>query len=351
MSQGDASISSKPVEPVSADDSQTLGAAISRIQGKRVFSGHPADIVDDPETGEEGGGEESPPETAPPLPSHQEDKGDAQGEDQKADDASDNLDDWGFKPKYKTHRDAEIGYQEAERKMHEATQAAAAARAEIEQLRRELEELKAGRDQPPSIKEENPKEPQTNEQLVAAYEAALTEISALDPYDPNYHKLAAMAWAKTGLDKVLLNTALQELERRLDERLKAMQAPSTPQEPESGPTTAQTSDPQRLVAMAEEQAIKAGLDMTPGSLDHRLFWSNLQLLPEGMTLNDEISWMIKETKRLKSASGVGRPTPERIHSDNAVLERGGKTTSPPPEEKIPSTIGSLLDQQMQRRII
>jgi hypothetical protein len=77
-----------------------------------------------------------------------------------------------------------------------------------------MEEVKRDKSQP---SESEGQEPKTNEQLVAAYESALTEISGLDPYDPNYHKMAAQAWAKTGLDKLLLQSVLNEIDKRLEE--------------------------------------------------------------------------------------------------------------------------------------
>lgn len=347
MSNGADKQSATIVEPISPDDPNSLGFAISRVQERRVFSGHPADLADTADDAEPPIDDsqpsgmtaaETPPAAPPAEPDTQAPEGD--------------LD---FKPKYKSHREAELGYKEAERKMHEATQAAAAARAELEQLRRELEELKASRveAQAQPEPEKAPVEPKTNEQLVAAYEKALSEISELDPYDPNYHKLAAQAWAKTGLDQILLQTVLSEVERRLEGRIsgKPTASPEPPtgdiQSPSSPPS--QQVDSRQLVSMAEEMARKAGLDMTPGSLDHRLFWSNLNFLPDGLTFNDEVKWMIQETMRLKPGT-PSRSAPESIHQRHAILERGGDISSPSSSDQ-PVNLSTLIDHQMRRRVI
>jgi hypothetical protein len=349
MGEGAKEISARAVEQVDPDNPDSLGAVIDRIQGSRVFSGHPADTEGSPESQDENEVEHTsqeplseaeepakePPDQAPP---------------EKAEEGQ--TEDWGFTPKYKSHREAEIGYREAERKMHEATQAAAALKAEVEQLRRELEGIKRGESQPSA---EESQEPKTNEQLVAAYEAALTEISELDPYDPNYHKLAAKAWAKTGLDKLLLQSVLNEIDKRLEERLSRASgqvAPSPPAADTPPATPAPSGDEhQRLVAMAEDMARQAGLEMTPGSLDHRLFWSNLNFLPEGLSFQDEVKWMIQETKRLKPQPSQTRPSPESIHREHAVMERGSDASTKSPASDKPTTIGALLDKQMQRRVI
>jgi hypothetical protein len=346
MSEGAEVTSVRPVETTGPDNPDSLGAVMDRIQGNRVFSGHPADTEGNPETQDESGDEQTPaepvsapdkPDEKPPEKEPPKVAGDGQAED------------WGFTPKYKSHREAEIGYQEAERKMHEATQAAAALKAEIEQLRREMEEVKRDKSQP---SESEGQEPKTNEQLVAAYESALTEISGLDPYDPNYHKMAAQAWAKTGLDKLLLQSVLNEIDKRLEERLQGAsgQVAQPPPATDTPPATPAppVDDQRRLVAMAEDLARQAGLEMTPGSLDHRLFWSNLNFLPEGLSFQDEVQWMIQETKRLKPQS---RPAPESIHREHAVMERGSDASTQVPANEKPATIGALLDRQMQRRVI
>jgi len=349
MSEGAEATSVKAVETIGPDNPDSLGAVIDRIQGNRVFSGHPADTEGDPETQDEEEGKQTPPEppsapekpdAKPPEKEPPKEAGDGQAED------------WGFTPKYKSHREAEIGYQEAERKMHEATQAAAAAKAEAEKLRQELEEVKSGKALP---SKEETQEPKTNEQLVAAYESALTEISELDPYDPNYHKLAAQAWAKTGLDKLLLQSALSEIDRRLEERLRGASGQDA-QPPLAAGTPPATpappgDDQQRVVAMAEDLARQAGLDMTPGSLDHRLFWSNLNFLPEGLSFQDEVRWMVQETNRLRPKASPARPAPESIHREHAVMERGSDASTRVSGNEKPATIGALLDQQMQRRVI
>jgi len=345
MGEGAKDISARMVEHIDPDNPTSLGAAINRLQEQRIFSGHPADTEGSPEMHEEATGEQTPQESLPvteksegkpPEGEPQQEAGDGQTED------------WGFTPKYKSHREAEIGYREAERKMHEATQAAAALKAEVEQLRRELEEVKKGASKPSAMATQEP-----NEQLVAAYEAALAEISELDPYDPDYHKLAAKAWAKTGLDKLLLQSVLQEVDKRLQERLQGSSGQAVPPATGTQPSipAPQGEDTQRLVSMAEDMARQAGLDMSPGSLDHRLFWSNLNFLPEGLSLQDEVKWMIQETKRLKNQTSQARPAPESIHRDHAVLERGSSGSTQTSASEKPHTIGSLLDRQLQRRVI
>ncbi len=319
-----ADVSAKVVEPVSPENPDSLNASLDRIQEDRVYSGHPADVRNTPEE-----------DTPPADDTKQEPAEPPKDGDGKLPEG------WEFKPKYKSHKDAELAYQEAERKMHEATQSAAALRSDLDKMRQDIEEVKAGKAKP----EETPPA-ETGEEITAAYEAALTRISDLDPYDPDYHKQAAKAWAGTGLDKILLKAALDEVDKRLEGRLPAPTAPAETPAIETPPASA-PADKQALTAKANEMARQAGLDMTPGSLDYRLFWSGLEFLPEGMSFQEEVNWLAKEATRMKPQ----RPSPEKLHRDNAVLERGGDPGARVTQTEQTATIGALLDQQLHRRVI
>jgi hypothetical protein len=46
-----------------------------------------------------------------------------------------------------------------------------------------------------------------------------------------------------------------------------------------------------------------------------------------------------------------RLSPEKIHRDNAVLERGGDPGARVTQTEQTATIGTILDTQLQRRVI
>lgn len=331
------STSETAVSTITANTPGSVGAMIEEAKRRRVLSGHPADreqaVVSEIT------------ETAVPEPEPEPESAAQPPTGEKPDDSG-RAEEWGFTPKYKSHREAEIGYREAERKMHEATQAAAAAKAEAEQLRRELEQLKEQLNTVLPAAEEPAAT--TEDPLVSAYENALARISDLDPFDPDYHKKAARIWASTGLDKILLEKAIREVEQRLQKNFLPQETPAaTAAPPPQAPAAAAEDTRQRLITMAEDLARKAGLDMTPGSLDHRLFWSNLNYLPDGLSFQEEVQWMIRETQRLKPKAA----NPETIHREHAVLERGSDATIQTARPKTPSTISEMLERHMQKRII
>lgn len=332
---------------------EKLGDILDRMQSRRVFLGHPAETP---------GGEQEAEMDASSSPGEEQkevqsaDTGKSQEEDTAADqsqEASEDYSSWGFKPKYRNHLEAEIGYREAERKMHEATQAAAALKAEVERLRQEMELLKQGHSREP-VSESIPA-PEVDEQVMSAYEKALAEINELDPYDPDYQKLAAKAWAKAGIDRVLLQKVLQEVERRLSgaggpQPVSSGNEAGTLQAPQG--QAAPVDMHQHLVQTAEAMAKAYGLDMTPGSVDHRLFWSNLNHLPQGLSLEEEVRWMTNETKKLKAQLLAKEgPQASNIHTTHSVLERGSEAAVRSRAGVSKETIESLLEKHRSRRVI
>ncbi|MEW6385916.1 MAG: hypothetical protein AB1491_00145 [Thermodesulfobacteriota bacterium] len=336
----------RPVEPVNAEEEGSLGASLSALQERRIYTGHPADVAEEtPPEEPEGPSEKAsetpgavPPDGGTPPPATPPEGGEELPPG------------WDFKPKYRDHRAAELGYKEAERMAHEKAEEAKKAREETEALRRELEELKA---KPAAPEEKPPVPPQmTEEEQEAAIARGLQEISEIDPYDPDYYKKAAKIWKKVGVGAPLDEQTIAAIvDRRVEEKLKASPAAAPPPQPEpaGGQGEAET--------LAMQMASEAGLDMKPGSPDYLLFWGNARFAPN-LPFKEQVNWTIKEARRMKeeiagqTPPSPPTPKPAEVHQEHAVLERGGSGYRPPPKEgEKPETMGTLLEKQLERRVI
>lgn len=306
-----------------SEDEGSLASIRERLKQQRVFSGHPADLA-----GPIGGDEEEEPEGRHVQPPAGEEPPGGAPEEKK--DGEEGVPEgWDFKPKYKDHREAEIGTREAERKMHEATTRAA-------ELEREVEELKKKPPEPPATPAEPPAPAPTAEEIEKQVGEVLNEIDNLDPYADDYQAQRAKLWAKVA--------TLRETPTIDEAKITEIVKRTVGQHQGQGEDEAQSRSIQQATRMAQE----AGLDMSDKSHDSFLFWDALSRAPkpeDNATLQEQVDFMISEvkTKRAKEKSATAPET--------EILGRGG---TPPPaktEDYKPRTLGSIRDKWRERRTI
>jgi hypothetical protein len=255
---------------------------------------------------------------------------------------------WEFKPKYKSHQEAERGAREHQKKVTEATEQAKRDREAREATERELNELKQKLETAP----EKPAEPvKTSEELEAEQEGrietALDEISQLDEFDPEYKKKVARAWRKAGVGGAGQPAIpIEEITQRVREQLQAESAQVDPQDIRED-----------IRAQAAKMAGKSGLDMEEGSADSKLFWSQVPRMPkelDGKPFEEQVQWAVNEAQEIKRQVLQSREKLDergrKVQVENAVLERGAerpKTASV--SESF--TLGSIMNKHLQSRRI
>jgi hypothetical protein len=308
----------KKVEERPVDTQDTLSDVLDRT--KTVFlEGHPADLEDGSLDLDEDAPGDKP-------------AGDAKTttDDIPPDDAVTNKDkDTAGEPdpnkekplKYKTHEEAEKAYQEAERRMHDATTDTKRYRDQVDQLQSQLNTLLIGKvqaDQTTTVTTKQEKKVRDH------VKEMLGEIGKLDPAEDGYDDKVADAWEK------LLTPFQSEL---LDQAKKETQAVMTEKDKER--ESARERDD--ALEKAEKMAKKAGLDMTgePGgaenSAEYDLFWRFAQVAP-GKTPDEQIGWAIKETQRITKKVGEpivdARKKANERQKANAPLERHSSGRAP-----------------------
>jgi hypothetical protein len=270
---------------------------------------------------------------------------------------------WGFKPKYKDHKEAEKGAREHQQKVTEATEATKREREAREKLEQENKELR----EKLTEKEAKPPEPpvKTLEELEAEQEArilaALEEIGGLDEGDPDYQKKVARAWRKAGVGGVgqpaipdpqeIARLAVQQVKEELKAEEEAKR-----QRDEEGRQQQANADAR---TQADNLAAEAGLNMAKGTADYRLFWDVAGDLPENLKskpFTEQVHWAVGEVRRLKGEVVQDKQTAaekaREVQRQNTVLERGsnrpGKATEP---EAKTYTLGGIINSQMNARRI
>jgi len=256
------------------------------------------------------------------------------------------------KPKYASVEEAERAANEAARKMHEASEAAARDREAREALERENAELKAAKE----AAEIEAAKPAAIEANQAAYEEALKRIKEIPVtrdddgnlvYPDDYDKQVAAAWASTApdpekiIEEVTRRTEQKEAERRAAAEAKAAE--------ESAATSAA-----QIRADAEKLAASEGLDMTPGSADYRLFYSLVDELaanPEHeyreKPFEEQVKWATGGVRQILGKkielTDAERAAARRTQTRNAVLERG-ITRQVPAEQPRQRSMQEILGQ-------
>jgi hypothetical protein len=273
-----------------------------------------------------------------------------------------------FTPKHKTWEETERARREAESTMTKANQKAAEeekarikAEEEAAAVRKELEDLKAAQAAPAAEPAQvEPAKPVTKAEQKSRIKTALATIRSIAEDDPDYDEKVAEAWAEAGVGTSAVpipdqKEIAKETAKIVREELKAEQtAKDAKTETERRQEAAV-----RVREDADAAATKAGLQMEPGSADHRLFWDLAKEVPAELRtkpLKDQVDWTVKEVQRLKTGvvqtTEAERERARRAQLNNAVLEKGD--TRPAPKKGAndePYTTSSLKNEVMRERVI
>ena len=356
---------SKPSEEV-VEPTGYSSADLMRELPHQVFDGDRLEtVMPEPE-------EESVPENETPPES-------SAGEEEKppveANEEENSPEGWEFKPKYKDHKEAEIGAREHQRKVTEATEQAKkdreareAAEKERDELKRQLAEKDAAHQPPEKSPEPEEVKPVTQgerrNRIKASSKAALQKIAALDTYDPDYQDKVAEAWADA-LSEAGLGTAdaplptgkeIEELvSKKVQEQLTAAR------EAEAAVRARETEQEThtRVWNKAMDLATKAGLDMDPDSADFELFTNAAKKTPGDIqNIEDQVAWAVNEVRRKLGKAALtqaGQQAAARQNQyQNAILERGN--TRPDAAKKKsnddePYSTSSLMREVQEARRI
>ncbi len=307
-----------------------------------VLSGHPAM------------GEEEEEEVSGPGMGEEEETG--EGEEQKPPEGGEPP-----KLKYKSHEDAERAYQEAERKMHDATTKASEEAAAREALQRELEELKAaekGEEEKPPEPPVSPEERKTKLLAVAkaANRKALDKITELDRSDPDYADQVAEAWAEANAEALLeagFSTSTMS-EAEIAKVVKKQMGAEREAERQRGEAETAARVWDQAVSLAE----KAGLSMgDEDSADYILFDRFARKVPAEVSkepLEKQVEWVVGQVRsRVGQAVQTDKQREEaaRQHqNDNAVLGRGSHTPRTAPKEK-PGNLDDDFEAAREQRTL
>jgi hypothetical protein len=218
---------------------------------------------------------------------------------------------------------------------HRANEKAKTLETQVHELQQKLEV------QEREERERNRPKPLTKEDRKAKLTFALRAIDELDPEDGDYAAQRAEILAEAFDSPTVDEFTVEEKVRQV---LKAEKEVETTQQREA-----------RVVSEAEGMAKQSGLDMTPGSRDHKLFWDSLGRAPmgEGVTLKDQVDFMVKDAKgvmdsiRQEVVESLKRA--EDNQTQNAPLERGGKPLPAKSQSSDLFSISDHLNDIYQRR--
>ena len=280
-----------------------------------------------------------------------------------------------FSPKHKTWEETEKSRVEAEREMHEAKTLAATERAARETAEAKLAEKEAAKTPEKPVEEVKPpsrEEQKTRLRSVAsvANQKALDKIDTLDSTDPDYRKQVAEAWAEANTE-ALMEAGVGGVSQESINKMVTEQVQVTLKAEREATAAERVKEDERRKLSAEERtrqdaidlAKGAGLDMTPGSADYRLFFdiaekdlSNQEFM-KGTTapeLKTQVEWVVGEYRKLtgKLAQTVQeREEAARKHQDdNTVLGKGGTKTTKIKQEG-PGSLGSDFQEVRRERTL
>lgn len=193
--------------------------------------------------------------------------------------------------RFKSHDEAEKGYQHLQREKTLADQ-------KVQALTEELQRRK--------MQEQSAREQEAEEQAFVDFaqgrnEQALKEIDELDPDDPEYRKKAAAAWTRANKDirfwqKNKTETAVP---------------PADATRPATAPPTPAQTDPAPAITYVHEKLAAAGIPK-----DDLLFWKIARDAPatdpqgQPLDFDAQIAWALAETKTYRdSLMGPGNVSP------------------------------------------
>lgn len=266
--------------------------------------------------------------------------------------------------RFASQEEAERAHREAEQRMHQSTQEAAALRRHVEQVELRLRELETSRpqEQPPSAAP--PTQINIRERLKAAY----TEASNLDPDADNYYQrqqdILVNAQAEI-LENLLSSTRLTEeqISQRIQQGVQQAQADWQRQ-------TQQQTDAQRQTQKLLDAATAAGLDVRPPPDDGRgfagLHYNDLMfavandMYPADATEDQAIAHVVTLIRERwgvstpgatnHAANGATPPQTPSTTPTHAPLERSGMgRPAVSPQQAQPMSMSEAIDATLRPR--
>ena len=257
------------------------------------------------------------------------------------------------KPKFATVEEYDKAYKEAETRMHTATgetakerEAREAAEKRADAAEAKLAEQEAERERL-AAEAAKPK-PVSEEEQDAIFEKAASDLRDLDPNDPDYardygrimRKAVAAVKSQALVDP---DATSEEIANKAWEKLQIKQTAESAKTAEAR----QRENQERINREANDFAKQAGLDMTPGSADYRLFWDiahndlHEQEFMKGDKLpppDEQFKWVTGEAKRLKGQvveqTEAERKLAAEAQKKNAIMGKGVNFT---PSKETPRT--------------
>jgi len=192
--------------------------------------------------------------------------------------------------KYKDQTEAERAYQEAVRKMTEATERASRYEKMLERL---------SQNQPRPVEQEAPAKRIAKE--------ALQQIKQLSPEDPNYEEKAAIIWAEAQ-EKIADAKYTEQNTRNMNQ--------------------------QQMTTYAESKAKEAGLT-SPMMLE--AFWTVARNAPSGIPFDDQVQWSINQVNQfiesIRQEATAQTTEQQVVKKDLKVLSKGGKGPGAPKDDE------------------
>ncbi len=328
--------------------------------GHPVLSGHPADSEEEGEAGPKLGEEEETPEEKAAREALE-----AETPEQKAArEALENKPEE-FKPKYKTHEEAERAHTEAERRMHEATSDTAkekaradAAEAKAQELELKLAEKEKGATSEADLET---KEAELRTATIAARQKAFDTINELDRTDPDYQKKVAAAWGDADVEirraeRRIFPPGTEDIDSKIAAGIKAEREKDAATKAADDKKTAQ----QKAWETAVEAGKKAGLALDdPEAPDLDLFEKAGEKLPEelrGKGATKEVcDWMIGYVRKRISRVALTKEQKEELarqeQLNNQPLGKGGRRETTKTQKGSTRTLDDdLADAKAQRTL-
>jgi hypothetical protein len=256
------------------------------------------------------------------------------------------------KLKFDTLEDYDKALKAAETRMHTATTETSEERKAREALETEVAELRA-KEEARAAEAARPAAIEANK---AAYAEALKKIKEIPVtrdeegnlvYPDDYDDQVAAAWASTAPDPEKI---IEEVTKRAEAKEAARRAAADAATAEQR----EADEAARITADAEKLAAEAGLDMTPGSADYRLFYSHVDELKKNpdheyrnKPFEEQVKWATSGVRQILGKkielTDAERAAARRTQTRNAVLERG-VTRVAPAEPKRQRSMQEILGQ-------
>jgi hypothetical protein len=273
-------------------------------------------------------------------------------------------------PKYKSRKEAEAAALEATRQMTTAKEEAARAKdgqttaeARAEKAEKEATELKAkleevsvkAKDEAAEAEAAKEAEITAKERFTRIQKAtkeALADINKLEPpsagdeeAEDKYRDAVAACWAKAWASSGLTGVTLTQAE--VDKMVQKTLSAERKAEKEAAEKEKRERAQEDVDTQAEGLAKGSGLDMTPGSWDHRLFWSFADDLPKQEfmkgekppPLKEQVEWVVGQVKKAKDELAAN------IKAEEAKTKKRQTQLTPMVKEITPRQPGTTPEEE------